>query len=95
MTPLVASPTVGAKCRDGINDISIIDGKDVEQGNDGARAGLGNKHDKHTRCTQVRGPLVEVTPLRLALLFSYCKITKFRTTMMLLELFLVVAGWAL
>ena len=51
-------------CRGGVNDMSIGDGKDVEQGNDGARAGLGNKHGKHTRCTQVRGPLDEVTPLR-------------------------------
>ena len=27
--PLAASPTVGAKCRGGINDISINDGKEV------------------------------------------------------------------
>ena len=70
-------------------------GKIVEQGNDGVRAGLGNKHGKDTRCTQVRGPLVEVTPLRPAPLFSYCKITRLRATMVLLELFLVEAGWAL
>ena len=54
----------GSACHGGFNDISIGDGKDVEQGDDGARAGLGNKHGKHMHCTQVRGPLVEVTPLR-------------------------------
>ena len=43
--PLVACPTVGAKYRGGLHGISIKDGKrSVEQGNDGARAGLGNKH---------------------------------------------------
>ena len=65
--------------------------KIVEQGNDGVRAGLGNKHGKDTRCTQVRGPLVEVTPLRPAILVSYCKI-KIQATIVLLELFLVVAS---
>ena len=46
MTPLVASSMVGVKCRGGFNDMSIEDGKDVEQGNDGARAGLGHKYGK-------------------------------------------------
>ena len=40
------------------------------QGNDGARAGLGNKHAKNTRCTQVQGRRDEVKPLRPAVLVS-------------------------
>ena len=44
------------------------------QGNNGALTGLGNKHAKNTRCTQVQGPLVEVKPLCPALLDSYYKI---------------------
>ena len=47
----------------GVNDISINDGKVVGQGDDGVRAGLRHKLGKHTPCTQVRGPLKEVTPI--------------------------------
>ena len=37
---------VGANCHGSINDISINDGKDVEQGNDGVRAGLGTAYNR-------------------------------------------------
>ena len=33
------------------------------QCSDGARAGLGNKHDRNTRCTQVQGPRDTSAPL--------------------------------
>ena len=81
----IGSWSVIGYCRGGaFNDMSIKVGKDVEQGNDGVRAGLGNKHGKHTRCTQIRGPRGGVTPL---LLHVWCIWwNRSRATWLLLEL---------
>ena len=66
--PVAASPMVGAKCRGGINDISINDGKSAGQGGDGIPAGLGTSTRRTRDVPRFGALLVEVTPLRPACL---------------------------